>query len=160
MRRSDAAPVSPVQGPCTAGDGGWQEAVATLSRAAGRYGALLAAAGGDRAEAASRLWLRSRDDAALRDDLARAACALLALAPGGGETTRPASKPAGRRRPGRLSRFDLDPEVAAFVRERLGTMPVVRIADAALARFGPDRAPRKTAICRYWHRLEEGRRET
>lgn len=60
MRRSDAAPASPVQGPCTAGDGGWQEA----------------------------------------------------------------------------------------------------IAEAVLARFGPDRAPRKTAICRYWHRLEEERRDT
>ena len=63
-----------------------------------------------------------------------------------------------RRRPGRLSRFDQDPEVAAFVQERLGRMPVVGIAEAALARFGPERAPRKTAISRYWHRLDGERR--
>ena len=65
---------------------------------------------------------------------------------------------AAGRRPGRLSRFDQDPEVAAFVQERLGRMPVVGIAEAALARFGPERAPRKTAISRYWHRLDGERR--
>ena len=90
----------------------------------------------------------------------KAACALLALAPvgAGNEGEVPASGAAGRRRPGRLSRFDQDPEVAAFVQERLGRMPVVGIAEAALARFGPERAPRKTAISRYWHRLDGERR--
>ena len=63
-----------------------------------------------------------------------------------------------RRRAGRLSRFDQDPEVAAFVQERPGRMPVVGIAEAALAEFGPERAPRKTAISRYWHRLDGERR--
>ena len=44
------------------------------------------------------------------------------------------------------------------MQERLGRMPVVGIAEAALARFGPERAPRKTAISRYWHRLDGERR--
>ena len=70
---------------------------------------------------------------------------------------RPASKLLRRTLLGRLSKCDLDPEVAAFVRERLGTMPVIKIAAEVLARFGPDRAPRKTAICRYWQRLDEER---
>ena len=73
MRRSEVGPARPVHGPCTDGDGGWQEAIAALSRAAGRYGALLA---------------------------------------------------------------------------------------ATLVQLGLDRAPRKTAICRYWHRLNEERRES
>ena len=138
----------------------WQKAVAALSRAAGRYGEGLAKTGGERGAAASLLWARSRHDESLREDLVKAACALLALAPvgAGNEGEAPAAGAAGQRRPGRLSRFDQDPEVAAFVQERLGRMPVVGIAEAALARFGPERAPRKTAISRYWHRLDGERR--
>ena len=146
--------------PCTAGDMDWQKAVSALSRAAGRYGEALVRADGDRAAAASLLWARSRHDTALREDLAKAACALLALAPGGAEHKGSAPASGLRRRPGRLSRFDQDPEVAAFVRERLGTMPVIKIAEDVLARFGPDRAPRKTAIWRYWRQLDEERRAT
>ena len=66
----------------------WQKMVAALSRATGRY---LASAGGDRAEAATQLWRRSRHDTALREDLAKSACALFALAPGAAESA------AGRR---------------------------------------------------------------
>ena len=101
----------------------WRKALPALSRAAGRYGAALASADGDRAGAASLLWKRSRHDAALREDLVKAACALFALAPRNGD-----DPPSGwRRRPGPLSRLDRDPEVAAFVRERLGTVPVATI---------------------------------
>ena len=114
-------------------------------------------AGGNRAEAAALLWKRSRHDEALREDLVKAACALLALAPPVARHEGEAPALGWRRRPGRLSKCDLDPEVAAFVRERLGTMPVIKIAAEVLARFGPDRAPRKTAICRYWQRLDEER---
>ena len=46
------------------------------------------------------------------------------------------------------------------MRERLGAMPVIKIAAEVLARFGPDRAPRKTAIWRYWRQLDEERRAT
>ncbi len=68
--------------PCTDGDkDDWQKAVVALSRAAGGYSALMVEAGGNRAEAASLLWKRSRHDEALREDLVKAACALLALAP-------------------------------------------------------------------------------
>ena len=133
----------------------WQKAIMALSRAAGRFGEALAKAGGDRAEAASLLWARSRHDEALREDLTKAACALLALAPAGaaGEERVETPAPGWRRKPGRLSRFDQDPEVAAFVRARLGTMPVTEIEALVLAEFGPDRAPRKTAIWDYWRRL-------
>ena len=141
--------------PCTAAVDYWQKAISALSRAAGRYGEALAKAGGDRAEAARLLWTWSRHDPAHREDLVKTACALLALVPGGtaGEAQAP---PMGwRRRPGRLSLFDQNPEVAAFVRQRLGTMPITKIAEEVLAEYGPERAPRKTAIWRYWRRLEE-----
>ena len=46
------------------------------------------------------------------------------------------------------------------MRERLGTTPVIKIAEEVLARFGPERAPRKTAIWRYWRQLDAERRET
>ena len=91
MSRSDTASSRPVHRPCTASDMDWQKMVAALSRATGRYGGLLASAGGDRAEAATQLWRRSRHDTALREDLAKSACALFALAPGAAESA------AGRR---------------------------------------------------------------
>ena len=108
---------------------------------AGGYSALLASTGGERAEAASLLWKRSRRDEALREDLVKAACALLALAPPVARHEGEAPALGWRRRPGRLSKCDLDPEVAAFVRERLGTMPVIKIAAEVLARFGPGPRP-------------------
>ena len=138
----------------------WQKAIAALSRTAGRFGDLMVEAGGDRAAAASLLWKRSRHDTALREDLVKTACALLALAPVGAGHGNEAPASGLRRKPGRLSKFDQDPEVAAFVRERLGTTPVIKIAEEVLARFGPERAPRKTAIWRYWRQLDEERRAT
>ncbi len=131
----------------------WRKAVPALSRAAARYGEVLASADGDRAGAASLLWKRSRHDVSLREDLVKAACALFALAPREGD-----DPPSGwRRRPGPLSRLDRDPEVAAFVRERLGTVPVATIARQLRERFGPDRAPGKSTIWRWWRRLDRER---
>ena len=123
------SPAWPMNASCTTGDMDWQKAVAALLRAAGGYSALLASTGGERAVAATLLWKRSRHDEALREDLAKAACALLALAPVGTGHEGEAPDLGLRRRPGRLSRFDQDPEVAAFVRERLGTVPVIKIAE-------------------------------
>lgn len=126
----------------------WRKAVPALARAAGRYGEALASADGDREEAASLLWKQSRHDTLLREDLVKAACALFALAP---LATDP---PSGwKRRPGPLSRLDRDPEVGAFVRERLGTVPVAEIVRQARDCFGPERTPGKTAIWRYWRRI-------
>ena len=136
----------------------WQKAILALSRASGRYGEALAKAAGDRAEAARLLWAHSRHDTALREDLVRAACALLALAPPVAKHECEAPVSGWRRRPGPLSKCDRDPEVGAFVRERLGTMTITKIAELTQARFGPERAPRKTAIWKYWHRLYEERR--
>ena len=50
------------------------KALPALCRAARQYDALLDRSGGDPAEAASRLWKRSRHDSALREDLVKAAC--------------------------------------------------------------------------------------
>ena len=131
----------------------WRKAVPALSRAAARFGEALASADRDREQAASLLWKRSRHDAALREDLVKAACALFALAHPGPVDPPPSS----RRPPGRLSRLDRDPEVGAFVRERLGTVPVAEIVRQVRDRFGPERTPGKTAIWRWWRRLDRER---
>lgn len=47
------------------------------------------------------------------------------------------------------SRIGRDPEVAAFVAERLGKSTVPDIERACLARFGKRRAPNHSAISRY-----------
>lgn len=64
-----------------------------------------------------------------------------------GEKVRP--NPGG----GGVSPIDHDQELAAFIRPLLGQEKLTRIADLCRARFGPDRAPSKSAIHRYWHRL-------
>ena len=144
--------------PHTEAETDWQKAVEGLSRASWRYADVLSKAGGDRAEAARLLWARSRHDKALREDLVKTACALLALAPAGG-THQVEDAPIGPRRiPGPLLKCDRDPEVGAFVRERLGVMPLKHIADAARERFGRERAPSHTAVWRYWRALEQRRR--
>lgn len=43
-----------------------------------------------------------------------------------------------------------DPEVRAFVDERLPRCTFVEIARQALERFGRQRAPSKSAVARYW----------
>ena len=99
----------------------WRKAVPALS-----------SADGDREEAASLLWRQSRRDTLLREDLVRAACALLALAPAAAEPTS-----GWKRRPGPLSRLDRDPEIVRQARDR----------------FWPDRTPDKSAIWRWWRRI-------
>ena len=128
--------------PFTEAETDWQKAVEGLSRASWRYADVLSKAGGDRAEAARLLWARSRHDKALREDLVKTACALFALTPAVPVGRVDAEPPIGwRQRPGPLSKCDRDPEVGAFVRERLGVMPLKHIADAAREHFGKDRAP-------------------
>ena len=70
-----------MSGPCNGTALDWQRAVAALSRASGRYAEALSKASGDRAEAARLLWARSRHDKALKEDLVKAGCAVLALFP-------------------------------------------------------------------------------
>lgn len=144
MRRTDATRAGLKHSPCTASDVDWQTAVSALSRAAGRYGEILISTGRNRAAAASRLWKQGRHDTTLKDDLAKAACALLALAEGGAE--------GDGSRPGKLSKLDRDPEVAAFLCKRLETMYLDEARAEALQRFGPDRVPSRASIHRYWQR--------
>lgn len=49
----------------------------------------------------------------------------------------------------RLSRLDKEPEVRAFIQERLGTDDVDRIREAAIDRFGADRVPSRSALNRF-----------
>jgi hypothetical protein len=51
-----------------------------------------------------------------------------------------------------------DPEVEAFVEDALARMTFQAIADACLERFGPERAPRKSAVHRYWTDFHKARR--
>ena len=145
--------------PCTAADtDDWQSAMAALSRVAGRYGDLIAARGGDWAKAASLLWARSRHDRALEEDLARAACALLALGPAGAAANDgEAPAEVRRRRPGKLSHLDRDPEVAAFLCARLERSYLDEAIAQAVARFGPDRVPSRSSVHRYWQRRQRER---
>lgn len=54
---------------------------------------------------------------------------------------------------GSVSPIDLDADLAAFIRARLGRLTLHEIAWACYEQFGPDRAPSKSAIHRYWVRL-------
>jgi hypothetical protein len=58
---------------------------------------------------------------------------------------------------GSVSAIDRDPELAAFIRARLGRVRLVDIALECGARFGAGRAPSKSAIHRYWKRLNASR---
>lgn len=60
---------------------------------------------------------------------------------------------------GGRSPIEFDPELAAFIRDRLGRDRLTAIAAACRSRFGPSRAPSKSAIHRYWLRLN-GRKST
>jgi hypothetical protein len=52
--------------------------------------------------------------------------------------------------PGNPSRIAGDPELRDYVIRCLETMSFRRAADACLEKFGAERAPRKSAIHRYW----------
>jgi hypothetical protein len=51
------------------------------------------------------------------------------------------------------SPLDCDPELAAFLAERFGRMPVDRALDQCRARFGQARTPSRSAAFRFWDRL-------
>lgn len=53
------------------------------------------------------------------------------------------------------SRVERDPEVAAYLAECLGRMMLKDAYTSCRERFGPDRAPGRTTIQRYWARLRE-----
>ena len=158
MRRTDATRAGLKHSPCTASDVDWQTAVSALSRAAGRFGEILISTGRNRAAAASRLWQQSRHDTTLKDDLAKAACALLALAQDGAERGGGELAPDMRRHHRRLSRLDRDPEVAAFLCHRLKTMYLDEAIDEAVKLFGPDRVPCRSSVHRYWQRRRDASR--
>lgn len=50
-----------------------------------------------------------------------------------------------------------DLEVEAFVEGALASMTFQAIADACLERFGPERAPGKSAVHRYWREFHKTR---
>ena len=50
-----------------------------------------------------------------------------------------------------------DPEVAAFVDDLLATETFTQIAEACKRRFGPARAPGKSAVHRYWQKFHAAR---
>lgn len=52
--------------------------------------------------------------------------------------------------PGSPAKIPADPELRAFVDERLPTMTFGQIAAACAKRFGRGRAPGKSAVHRYW----------
>ena len=158
MQHSDTAPAGPVPGPCTVANLDWQAKISAFSRTAFRYSDLLASTGGNRTEAASRLWQLSRHDAALREDLAGAACALLALGPGGAGIVGAAPASDWRRRPGRKSKLDRDREVAGFLSECLETMYLDEAIEQAVKRFGAERVPSRSSVHRYWRRQRQAHR--
>lgn len=49
----------------------------------------------------------------------------------------------------RVSRWDRDPELKAFVSERLGKVPQTKILEEVEAAFGKDRTPTRSALSRY-----------
>lgn len=155
MRRTDATRAGLKHSPCIASDVEWQTAVSALSHATGRYSEILVSTGGNRTAASSRLWQQSRHDTKLKDDLAKAACALLALAQVGAE--RDVGEPASdrQRHHRRLSKLDRDPEVAAFLCERLKTMYLDEAINEAVKLFGPDRVPCRSSVHRYWQRQRD-----
>jgi len=57
-----------------------------------------------------------------------------------------------------LSKLDRDPEVAAFLCERLKTMHLDEAIDEAVRVFGPDRVPCRPSVHRYWQRQRDAGR--
>lgn len=56
----------------------------------------------------------------------------------------------GQRRPGRVSKLDLDAELRAFFLARVHVMSFVAIAEAIKEHFPPDRRLAKSALARWW----------
>lgn len=49
----------------------------------------------------------------------------------------------------RVSQWDMDPELATFVRERLGKVPQTKILEEVEAEFGKERTPTRSALSRF-----------
>lgn len=64
----------------------------------------------------------------------------------------------GRGRPHRLTRFDKDGELRQFFLDRFGTEDVDRIREAAIATFGADRVPSRTAVNRFAVKVRQSQR--
>src|SRR3954471_5958347 len=56
---------------------------------------------------------------------------------------------------GNVSRIDRDPALAAFIKERLGRIALADIVAECRAKFGPERAPSRSAIQRFQWRLND-----
>lgn len=62
-----------------------------------------------------------------------------------------------RHLPGLPFKAAADPEVRAFIDTGLDTMTFKELAAAARGRFGPERAPSRSAIFRYWQHRHAAR---
>ena len=58
--------------------------------------------------------------------------------------------PNGRRP---VSRLDADPEVRAFVEDRLGRLTLDGVLAECRRRFGPQRTPSKSSLQRHWQKI-------
>jgi hypothetical protein len=54
----------------------------------------------------------------------------------------------------RKSKIEIDPAVKAFVDEMLPEMGFVALAQACRDIFGPDRAPSKSTLHKYWQKMK------
>jgi hypothetical protein len=54
---------------------------------------------------------------------------------------------------GRRSPIDCDDQLTTFIKPKLGRVALHEIARLCRAEFGPNRAPSKSAIHRFWCRL-------
>jgi len=68
-----------------------------------------------------------------------------------------AAEHRARHRPGLPSKI-ADEEVRAFINQRLHELTFSQLAEAALERFGKDRAPSRSVIHRHWQALSDRKR--
>jgi hypothetical protein len=130
-------------------DNFWSKMHSAYQRVKDRYSDIHAESNGNRLMAADLLWKQTRHDSALREDLIKTACGLISLTLQGLHGDTVPQLPGCR---GPKSKFEKDPELAAFVKERLGKMPLREISEQAKRKFGKRRAPGKSAIHSYWQR--------
>ncbi|PYF13270.1 hypothetical protein C8J30_101659 [Rhodobacter viridis] len=56
-------------------------------------------------------------------------------------------------RPGRASKIEADPELRAFITERIAAMTFAEVVEAVRHQFPPDRQTSVSALHRWWHRI-------
>lgn len=54
--------------------------------------------------------------------------------------------------PGRASKIEADPELPAFITERIEAMTFAEVLEAVRHQFPPDRQTSVSALHRWWHR--------